>query len=232
MARRHHEGHKLGRGGWLRAGVLGADDGVVSTAALMLGIAATSATNGAVLVAGVAGLVAGALSMAAGEYVSVSSQRDSENAEISRERHELQADPKGELEELASIYRKRGLDKDLAHQVAVQLSATNQLEVHMKDELGLEEKNLARPIQAAVVSALSFASLGVLPIGALLLSPQAMRIPAIAITSLVGLAGLGAVGAHLGNASMLRGSLRVVVGGGLAMAATALIGHFVGAAVG
>jgi vacuolar iron transporter family protein len=223
----HHETqHRRQRGGWLRAAVLGADDGVVSTASLMIGVAAASPSRQAALVAGIAGLVAGALSMAAGEYVSVSSQRDAEEADIGRERRELASDPKGELEELAAIYRMRGLDPQLARRVAEQLSQSgDRLAVHVRDELGLDSGNMARPFQAALVSAASFAALAALPIAALLVAPAPVRIPAIAAVSLVGLGGLGALGGRLGGAPMGRAALRVVCGGGAAMAVTALIGH-------
>ncbi len=222
------EEHKRGREGWLRAAVLGADDGVVSVASLMIGVAASAAPRSAVLVAGVAGLAAGALSMAAGEYVSVSSQRDAEQADIAREKAELVEDPKGELKELAGIYRRRGLDAALALQVAEQLSAHDRLAAHLRDELGLHEERLARPVQAAMVSAASFASLAVLPLGALLAAPAGMRVPVIALTALVSLAALGAVGARLGGAPRWRGALRVALGGAFAMGITALIGKLLG----
>lgn len=231
--RTHHERHRGSRGGWLRAAVLGADDGVVSTASLMIGVAAasTSASKETVLVAGIAGLFAGALSMAAGEYVSVSSQRDAEEADIAREKKELASDPKGELEELAAIYRKRGLDPQLAAKVAEELSVVgNRLTAHMRDELGLERLKLSRPFQAALVSAASFAGLAVLPVFALLVAPASMRIAAIALVSLVGLGMLGALGGWLGGAPMGRASLRVVLGGGAAMGITALIGRLLGVA--
>jgi VIT1/CCC1 family predicted Fe2+/Mn2+ transporter len=229
---RHGEGHKSGRAQWLRAAVLGADDGVVSTASLMIGVAASSASRGAVLVAGAAGVVAGAMSMAAGEYVSVSSQRDSEDADVALEKRELQLDPKGELRELTEIYRKRGLDADLARKVAEQLSARDRLGSHMRDELGLSPGSRARPLQAALVSAASFASLAVLPIVALLLSPAPYRIAAMAVVSLLSLCGLGAIGGYVGGASVGKGALRVALGGALAMAITALLGHYLGVAVG
>lgn len=226
----HREGHLGERGGWLRAAVLGADDGVVSTASLMIGVAATGASKEAVLVAGIAGLVAGALSMAAGEYVSVSSQRDAELADIARETQELATDPKGELEELASLYRRRGLDAELAMQVAVQLSVGGRrLDAHMRDELGLHESTMARPLQAAAVSAASFAGFALLPVLALALAPASVRIATIAVVSLVGLGLLGALGGNLGGAPVGRASLRVLLGGAGAMAATALIGHLLGA---
>jgi VIT1/CCC1 family predicted Fe2+/Mn2+ transporter len=233
MARRlahHRETHRSERAGWLRAAVLGADDGIVSTTSLMLGVAASSASRTATLIAGVAGLVAGAMSMAAGEYVSVSSQRDTEEADVTREKTELVADPHGELQELAQIYRKRGLDHALAMKVAEQLTAHDQLGAHLRDELGLHEETRARPLQAAFVSAASFASLGILPIFALLVSPAALRIPVVAAVSLASLAGLGALGGYLGGAPMLKASLRVTLGGGLAMAATAIVGHLLGLA--
>jgi VIT1/CCC1 family predicted Fe2+/Mn2+ transporter len=211
----------------LRAAVLGADDGLVSTASLMLGVAAASASKEATLIAGFAGLVAGAMSMAAGEYVSVSSQRDAEQAAIREEKAELSSDPKGELKEIAGIYRRRGLDADLAMKVAVQLSARDTLALHMRDELGLDAKTLARPLQAAVVSAASFASLGGLPIVAMMLAPATLRAGAITGVSLLGLGVLGALGGWVGGAPMVRASLRVIVGGGLAMAVSSMVGHLI-----
>jgi vacuolar iron transporter family protein len=208
--------------------VLGADDGIVSTSSLMIGVAASSASSAATLIAGVAGLVAGALSMAAGEYVSVSSQRDSEHADIERETQELRSDPKGELKELATIYQQRGLDPDLAMKVAEQLSAHDRLGAHVRDELALDDSARARPVQAAVVSALSFGSLAILPILALLVAPLALRIPAMAVTSLVSLGILGALGGYFGGAPMRPAALRVLLGGGFAMCITALIGHLLG----
>lgn len=231
LRRQHHEQHKHLRAGWLRAAVLGADDGIVSTSSIMLGVATASGSKAVILVAGVAGLAAGALSMAAGEYVSVSSQRDTELADIDIEAQELRANPRGELEELVGIYRKRGLDDGLARKVAEQLTATGRgLEAHLRDELGFHEASRARPVQAALVSATSFASLAALPIAALLVAPAALRIPVIACTSLVSLACLGALGGYLGGASLARPALRVVFGGGLAMAVTALVGRLFGLA--
>ena len=218
------EEHRSGRVGWLRAAVLGADDGIASTASLMIGVAASSAPKGAILVSGVAGLVAGAMSMAVGEYVSVSSQRDAERADIERERRELAGQPQAELDELATIYVKRGLDKDLAMKVAEQLSVRDRLGAHMRDELGIDQAALSRPIQAAWTSAASFASFAMVPIAALLVAPSSSRIPAIAGLSLASLAALGALGGHLGGAPPGRASLRVAIGGALAMAATATIG--------
>jgi VIT1/CCC1 family predicted Fe2+/Mn2+ transporter len=216
--------HRSKRGGWLRAGVLGADDGLVSTASLMIGVAASNASREAVLVAGVAGLIAGAMSMAAGEYVSVSSQRDAEEADIALEKRELAENPRAELHELATIYRRRGLDAELAQKVAEQLSRRDRLGAHLRDELGLDPKELAKPLQAALVSAASFASAALVPIGVLLVAPVAMRIPLLAASALVTLSVLGALGARLGGAPAVRGAVRVTIGGGLAMAATAIIG--------
>lgn len=237
MARRRTrtaESHRSDRGGWLRAAVLGADDGVVSTASLMLGVAAASASTPThtVLVAGIAGLVAGAMSMAAGEYVSVSSQRDAEGADIALERNELATNPEDELQELIAIYQKRGLDPALAKQVAEQLSAKSLLATHLREELGLDEHALARPLQAAFVSAASFASLGLVPIAVLVLAPSAWRAIAIVAASLASLAVLGALGGRLGGAPWLHASVRTTVGGGFAMAVTAVLGHMIGAVAG
>jgi VIT1/CCC1 family predicted Fe2+/Mn2+ transporter len=226
------EKHRSGRAGWLRAAVLGSDDAIVSTASLMIGVAAASASKAAVLVAGVAGLVAGAMSMAVGEYVSVSSQRDAEQANIGLETQELATEPEAELHELALIYVKRGLEKDLALKVAEQLSAHDRLGAHMRDELGIDQASLARPLQAAWISAASFASFAVVPIVALLVAPVALRIPMIAAFSLASLAALGAFGGHLGGAPLGRAVLRVTIGGALAMTVTALIGKILGVSVG
>ena len=220
--------HRSGRAGWLRAAVLGSDDAIVSTASLMIGVAAASDSARAVLVAGVAGLVAGAMSMAVGEYVSVSSQRDAEQADISLEERELASDPLGELEELTMIYVNRGLERDLAMKVAEQLSAHDRLGSHMRDELGIDRSALARPLQAAWISAASFASFAVVPIVALLIAPTAWRIPTIAACSLVSLSVLGSFGGYIGGAPIGRAALRVTLGGGLAMAVTAVIGRVLG----
>ncbi|MEO8876617.1 MAG: VIT family protein [Polyangiaceae bacterium] len=228
----HGEIHKSGRAGWLRAAVLGSDDAIVSTASLMIGVAASHATKQGILVAGIAGLVAGSMSMAVGEYVSVSSQRDAERADIEMEKRELASDPKAELKELAGIYRNRGLDKDLALQVAEQLSAHDRLGAHLRDELHIDPKELSRPWQAAFVSASSFASFALVPILALMIAPESWRIGLIAALSLASLAMLGATGGHLGGAPMVRASLRVTLGGAFAMAVTAVIGRIVGGAVG
>jgi len=222
--------HRIGRGGWLRAAVLGADDGIVSTASLIIGVGSASVSTRAVLAAGIAGMVAGALSMAAGEYVSVCSQRDVEEADIALERRQLRENPIAELEELVGIYVQRGLDPQLAQKVAEQLSAHGRLKAHLRDELGLRESLRARPLQAATVSALSFASLAVLPILAFATAPGLLRLPIVALVSLAGLAGLGALGAALGGAPRLRAALRVLLGGGFAMAVSALVGHVLGLA--
>jgi VIT1/CCC1 family predicted Fe2+/Mn2+ transporter len=198
----------------------------------MIGIAASSASRDAILIAGVAGMVAGSMSMAVGEYVSVSSQRDAERADVERETRELARRPHAELNELAQIYVKRGLEKELAMKVAEQLSARDRLGAHLRDELGIDQASLARPMQAAWISAASFAAFAVVPILALLFAPTALRIPAIAALSLVSLAALGAFGGHLGGASLGRAALRVSVGGALAMAVTAAIGRIVGVAIG
>jgi VIT1/CCC1 family predicted Fe2+/Mn2+ transporter len=221
---RHEEVHRSGRAGWLRAAVLGSDDAIVSTASLMAGVAASAATREAILIAGIAGLVAGSMSMAVGEYVSVSSQHDVE-------KRELVGQPEGELNELATIYVKRGLEPDLAMKVAVQLSAYDRLGAHLRDELGIHPAGRARPMQAASVSAASFASFALIPIGALLVAPAPQRIPVIAIVSLLSLAVLGAFGAHLGGAPLGRGALRVTIGGTLAMGVTVVIGRLLGSVV-
>ena len=224
----HGETHRSGRAGWLRAAVLGSDDAIVSTASLMIGVAASDAARGSILVAGVAGLVAGSMSMAVGEYISVSAQRDAERADIEREKAELEDKPQAELQELAAIYVRRGLDEELAQKVAEQLSAHDRLGVHMRDELGIEPGALARPFQAAWISALSFAVTAVVPIVALLIAPARLRVVSIAVFSLGCLAALGAFGGRLGGARAGRGALRVTFGGALAMAATAAIGKILG----
>jgi VIT1/CCC1 family predicted Fe2+/Mn2+ transporter len=232
VAHDQKERHLSGRAGWLRAAVLGSDDAIVSTASLMIGVAASSASTGAILVAGVAGLVAGAMSMAVGEYVSVSSQRDAEQADIARESRELARQPQIELRELAMIYEHRGLDQALALKVAEQLSARDRLGAHLRDELGIDPASLARPMQAAWISAASFASTAVIPILGLLIAPGTLRIPVIAALSLLSLAALGAFGGHLGGAPLGRAALRVTLGGALAMAVTAAIGRLVGVVLG
>lgn len=229
MYRSHQERHRISRMGWLRAGVLGANDGLVSTASLVLGVAAADASHGSILVAGVAGLVAGAMSMAAGEYVSVSSQADSEKAELDRERQELKTDDVGEHKELAAIYVARGVDAELAQTVAVQLMAHDALDAHARDELGISDTLSARPIQAAMASAVSFAVGAVLPLLVVGLAPQKQLVGVIVAVSLVCLAILGAIAARLGGAPMARGTVRITFWGGLAMALTAGAGAMFGA---
>jgi VIT1/CCC1 family predicted Fe2+/Mn2+ transporter len=226
------EMHRSGRVGWLRAAVLGSDDAIVPTASLMIGVAASSASHGVILVAGVAGLVAGAMSMAVGEYVSVSTQRDAEQADIEREKRELTGQSQAELQELALIYVKRGIEQDLAMKVAEQLSARDRLGAHIRDELGINQSSLSRPMQAAWISAASFALFAMVPIAALLIAPALLRIPLIAALSLVSLAVLGALGGHLGGAPLGRASLRVTLGGALAMAVTAVIGRILAISIG
>jgi len=228
---RHREAHRSDRGAWLRAAVLGSDDAIVSTASLMIGVASSAASGNAVLIAGVAGLVAGSMSMAAGEYVSVSSQRDAEEADIEVEKRELKDEPGAELQELAGIYEARGLEKKLALEVARQLTAHDPLTAHLRDELGVNPHQLSRPLQAAWISAASFGLFALVPIIAHLLAPAALRVPLIAAASLSSLAALGALGGHLGGANRARAALRVTVGGGLAMACTALVGHLLGTVV-
>jgi VIT1/CCC1 family predicted Fe2+/Mn2+ transporter len=227
----HRERHRFTRIGWLRAAVLGANDGIVSTASLMIGVAATSASNSAVAVAGLAGLVAGAMSMGMGEYVSVSSQRDTELADIRKEERELAKTPDLELNELTHIYVQRGLEQDLAREVAVQLTAKDPLGAHLRDELGITAATTARPWQAAFVSLGSFATGAVIPLLALAATSGNARIPAIAGTALVVLAGTGALGGRLGGAPIGRAAVRVLIGGGIAMAITALVGNLIGSAV-
>lgn len=230
MARLHSERHLVARIGWLRAAVLGANDGIVSTASLIVGVAAASAGRGEVLVAGVAGLVAGAMSMAAGEYVSVSSQADTEKADLARERAELASDPEFEVEELAGIYAKRGVEPELARQVARQLMAKDALGAHARDELGISEITSARPIQAAFTSAATFASGAALPLAVAAFWPQSQLVPAVSLASLAFLAGLGAVGARAGGAGMWRATARVTFWGACAMALTAGVGALFGVA--
>ncbi|MBV5262497.1 VIT1/CCC1 transporter family protein [Pinisolibacter aquiterrae] len=231
MSRLHTERHLVTRIGWLRAAVLGANDGIVSTASLILGVAAAAAPASDVLVAGVAGLVAGAMSMAAGEYVSVSSQSDTEAADLAREAKELAGQPAFEREELAQIYVARGVEVDLARKVADQLMAKDALAAHAHDELGLSEATTARPIQAAVTSAASFAVGAAMPLLMVVVAPTARLVPVVAIASLLFLALLGAVGARAGGANVVRATVRVTFWGAIAMAATAGIGALVGTAV-
>lgn len=227
-AAEHHLSH---RENWLRAAVLGANDGILSTAGLVLGVAAADASVGAIATAGFAGLVAGALSMAAGEYVSVSSQRDAERADLRMERRELERDPQCELAELAAIYEGRGLSPGLARRVAEELSACDPLAVHARDELGIDETSLARPAQAAWSSAAAFAVGAAVPLAAILASPGDVRVAITVAVTLAGLAALGAVGARLGGAPVRRAAMRVAAWGAAAMALTSVIGALVGAAV-
>jgi VIT1/CCC1 family predicted Fe2+/Mn2+ transporter len=210
--------------------VLGSNDAIVSTSSLMIGVAAAHATPRGVLIAGVAGLTAGAMSMAVGEFVSVSSQHDAEAADIAKESAELQASPQAELKELAGIYHKRGLDQELALEVAKQLTAHDELAAHLRDELGIEPDTRARPVQAAWISAVSFAIFALVPILALLASPHDLALYVIPSASLVALAASGAFGAYLGDAPMARAAARVTIGGGIAMALTFAIGHVLGVA--
>jgi VIT1/CCC1 family predicted Fe2+/Mn2+ transporter len=228
---RHREAHLIARIGWLRAAVLGANDGIVSTASLIVGVAAADATQQSILVTGVAGLVAGAMSMAAGEYVSVSSQSDTEKADRGREAAELATVPEAEREELVRIYEGRGLERALAEQVATQLMARDALGAHLRDELGLSETTTARPIQAALSSAASFAIGAAMPLLMVFVAPDKLLVPAVAIASLLFLAILGIVGARAGGASVWRATLRVTFWGALAFALTAGIGRLFGAAV-
>jgi vacuolar iron transporter family protein len=229
MPRRHHEHHRSDRIGWLRAAVLGANDGIVSTASLIVGVAAAGATHGNILVTGIAGLVAGAMSMAAGEYVSVHSQADTEQADLSRERGELQKDPASEHRELAAIYVGRGLTQALAQQVAEQLMAHDALGAHARDELGISTTLSARPIQAAMASAASFGVGAALPLIVTALVPGPALIAWVTATAIVFLAMLGAVSARAGGASVPVGAWRVTFWGMLAMAITAGVGALFGA---
>jgi VIT1/CCC1 family predicted Fe2+/Mn2+ transporter len=230
MHSRHLERHRTDRIGWLRASVLGANDGIVSTASLILGVAASHASRSAILVAGVAGLVAGAMSMAAGEYVSVHSQADTEKADIEREREELRTDDAGERRELAAIYKARGLDADLASQVADQLMAHDALGAHAQDELGITHALRARPVQAALSSAGSFAVGAALPLLITALAPPALLLGLVSATSLLFLALLGGVAARAGGAGMAAGAWRVTFWGALAMGITAGVGALFGVA--
>ena len=227
----HGENHLVSRIGWLRAAVLGANDGIVSTASLIVGVAAAAATRGDILISGVAGLVAGAMSMAAGEYVSVSSQSDTEQADLARERQELLDNPAFEQAELADIYVKRGLDRDLAVQVARQLMARDAVGSHARDELGISEVTAARPVQAALTSAATFAVGAALPLLMAVVTPIAWLLPAVSAASLGFLALLGAIGARAGGAPVLRATVRVTFWGALAMALTAGIGALLGTSV-
>ncbi|HEV7491425.1 MAG TPA: VIT family protein [Rhodanobacteraceae bacterium] len=227
----HRERHRSGRIGWLRAAVLGANDGILSTASLIVGVAAANADHGAVLTAGVAGLVAGSMSMAAGEYVSVSSQLDTEHADLARERAELASDVESERAELAGIYVRRGLDAALAREVAEQLMAHDALGAHARDELGISEISTARPVQAALTSAATFAAGSALPLVVAIIAPGAAIAWGVSVASLVFLGLLGAIAARTGGASIAKGALRIAFWGALAMAVTAGVGKLFGAVV-
>jgi len=227
----HREAHLSTRSNWLRAAVLGANDGILSTASLVLGVAGAGGSSGAIVTAGIAGLVAGALSMAAGEYVSVSSQRDTEEADLRLERRELAADPDGELRELTNIYRARGLPDALAERVAAALTDRDALAAHSRDELGLDDDRRARPVQAAWSSAAAFSSGALVPLAAAAIAPGSVRAAAIVLVTLAALALLGATGARLGGAPTLPATLRVLIWGAAAMAITYLIGIAVGGVI-
>jgi VIT1/CCC1 family predicted Fe2+/Mn2+ transporter len=228
---RHRESHRTGRIGWLRAAVLGANDGIVSTASLVIGVAAAHAAHSEVLLAGVAGLAAGALSMAAGEYVSVSSQADTERADLEKERRELAADPEAEVQELTGIYVKRGLEPELARTVARQLMAHDALGAHARDELEMSTELAANPLQAAIVSASSFAVGAALPILTIVLAPQPRLALTVGLTSFTSLVVLGALAARTGGAPVVLGALRVAFWGALAMLITAGVGSLFGTAL-
>lgn len=224
----HHEKHKFQHIGWLRAAVLGANDGILSTASLIVGVAASNSGHQAVLLAGAAGLVAGAMSMAAGEYVSVSSQADTEKADLTMERRELERNPRGETKELADIYIERGLDEDLAYKVAVQLMEKDALASHARDELGISEIVAARPVQAAFASAASFAVGAFLPLLVAVFAPLSAIVWLVSTASLLFLALLGAIAAKTGGANIWKGALRVTFWGAVAMALTATVGAIFG----
>ncbi len=231
MNRPQKEAHFVQRLGWLRAAVLGANDGIISTASLIVGVASAAADAESILVAGVAGLVGGAMSMAAGEYVSVSSQSDTERADLAREKPELKRDPASETEELARIYVRRGLELPLARQVARQLMAKDALGAHARDELGLSDISTARPVQAAMASAASFSVGAAAPLALVLFSPSNWLVPLVFACSLLFLAALGIIGARVGGAGILRPTIRVMFWGALAMAVTAGIGAALGTVV-
>ncbi|KPH78338.1 MULTISPECIES: VIT1/CCC1 transporter family protein [Bosea] len=231
MRMTHAENHLVARIGWLRAAVLGANDGIISTASLMVGVASAASSSGEVMVAGVAGLVAGAMSMAAGEYVSVSSQSDTENADLARERMELTSQPELETEELTQIYVERGVSQGLARQVAEQLMAKDALGAHAREELGITDVTTARPIQAALTSAATFSVGALLPIIAATLASPSQLVAIVSVTSLIFLAALGALGAKAGGAAILRPTIRVAFWGAFAMALTAGVGALVGKAI-
>jgi vacuolar iron transporter family protein len=228
MYSKHSEHHLVSRIGWLRAAILGANDGLLSTASLIVGVAAASSSATGILIAGVAGLVAGSVSMAAGEYVSVSSQHDTEQADLAREKAELKSKPEAELQELANIYVGRGVSKDVANIVAKKLMAKDALGAHAQDELGITKELSAQPIQAALTSAITFAVEAAMPLVVVLLSPSGMLVYAVAISTLIFLGILGAIGAQIGGSNIVKGMLRVMFWGALALALTAVIGVLVG----
>ena len=227
----HKESHRAHRIGWLRAAVLGANDGTISVASLVVGVAASGATPANILLTGVAGLVAGAMSMAAGEYVSVRSQADTEGADLAREKSELEAEPERELDELTSIYVSRGLDEPLARRVAEKLTSSDALGAHARDELGITETLRARPVQAAIASAIFFALGAIVPIATAMLAPAARIGEASALTAIFTLVILGGMAAFAGGASVVKGALRVAFWGALAMGLTAAVGRLFGASV-
>ncbi|MBX3723036.1 MAG: VIT family protein [Turneriella sp.] len=227
----HPESHRTTRIGWLRAVVLGANDGIVSTASLVVGVAAAGAETKNILISGAAGLVAGAMSMAAGEYVSVSSQADTERADLARERRELAEEPDSELRELTAIYVERGVEPELARRVAEQLTAHDALGAHARDELGISEVHTARPLQAALASAATFAVGAAMPLLVTLLAPRAYTIPAVSAAALISLAALGALAAQAGKAHVGRSVFRVTFWGGLALAVTSVVGKIFGVAL-
>jgi VIT1/CCC1 family predicted Fe2+/Mn2+ transporter len=231
MSRVQRESHLIGRTGWLRAAVLGANDGIISTASLVLGVASAASSPNGALVAGVAGLVAGAMSMAAGEYVSVSSQSDTEHADLARETRELASDPEQEERELAQLYVARGVEAGLARQVAVQLMTKDALGAHARDELGISEATTARPVQAALASAATFTVGAAAPLALVVISPANLLLPVVAVGSLLFLALLGMIGARAGGAGILRPTIRVTFWGALAMGLTTGIGALFGTVV-
>ena len=232
MMNPHAESHRAEHAGWLRAAVLGANDGLVSTASLMVGVAASGASTGAVVTAGIAGLAAGSMAMAAGEYVSVSSQADTENADLARERRELAAQPEAEQDELVRIYESRGVRPKTAAAVARQMTASDALAAHARDELGISEASTARPLQAAFTSALTFTAGAAAPLLAVALTPTRLLLPTVVLVSLACLAVLGTLGARAGRAPLGPALLRVTFWGALAMAVTAGVGRLFGATVG
>lgn len=231
MRRIHKEAHLVERSGWLRAAVLGANDGIISTASLILGVASAATSQNEILIAGIAGLVAGAMSMAAGEYVSVSSQADTEAADLARERRELVDDPEFEKEELAQVYVARGVEIGLAHQVAEQLMVKDAIGAHARDELGISEIRMARPVQAALASAATFSIGAAAPLALVLVSPSNLLVPLVSVGSLAFLSLLGMIGAWTGGADVIKPTIRVTFWGALAMALTAGIGAVVGKVV-